>query len=520
MNALSTAVRLLLVCAFCATLVHAQNRPLPDAWPPPPSQTVLSPKLACTDLFSLTGYEFTVATATLIPANANVREYCRVTGQMLPEIRFEVNLPTSWNRRFYMFGDGGYAGSAVDAPSRAGARNDHVSRGFATAGSNSGHQASLEPGASFAQDRQKLLDYGFRALHVTAETARRLITVYYGAKPARSYFESCSNGGRQAMMLAQRFPDDFDGIVAGAPAMDFTGSMLRFTCTAQALAAAPIPYAKLSILSDRIQELCDARDGLKDGLIDDPRRCDFRPSRDLPKCAADADQPDCFTNAQIGALEKIYGDVVIGGKRWARGWPVGGEAADAKGRRGWKNWIIRDEGQTISAGFAESFFRYMGFPEKDPNYKLASFDFDKDPARLDWVRNAVDAVNPDLSRFQARGGRLIMWFGWADEALNAMNAVDYYESVLARMGPATPDFFRLFMAPGVFHCGGGVGPSSFDMLTPLIRWVERGAAPGSIPAERKIDGKVVRTRPLCPYPQAAQYKGAGSIDDAANFTCR
>lgn len=508
----------LVVLALVASIAWCQPS-LPEPLAPPAGAAALPPKLACTDLYSLSGYEFTVVTTTIVPAGADTREYCRVTGQVLPEIRFEVNLPTAWNRRFYMFGNGGYAGNTVDGPLRPGARNTQVSRGFATASSNTGHEASAEPGASFARDRQKLFDFGFRSLHVTAETAKRLIAAYYGVKPARSYFESCSNGGRQALMLAQRFPEDFDGIISGAPALEWTGTMIRFTCTAQALAAAPIPYAKLSVLADRIYDLCDAQDGLKDGLIDDPRRCDFKPSRDLPKCAEGRDASNCFTAAQIGALEKIYGDVVVDGKRVVRGWLVGGEAADAKGHRGWQNWIVRDEGQTISAGFAESFFRYMGLPEKDPNYKLANFNVEKDLARLDWIRNVVDATNPDLARLKSRGGKLLMWYGWADEALNAMGGIDYYESVLHRMGPSTGEFFRLFMVPGVFHCGGGVGTSSFDLFAPLMQWVEEGIAPDSVLASRRIDGKVVRTRPLCPYPQVARYKGNGSIDDAANFAC-
>ncbi len=492
---------------------------LPELLVPPAGEVTLAPKLACTDLYSLSGYEFTVATATVVPAGENTREYCRVTGQVLPEIRFEVNLPTTWNRRFYMAGNGGYAGNTVDGPLKPGARNTQVNRGFATAVSNAGHEASAEPWASFAMNRQKLLDYAFRSLHVTAVTAKRLIAAYYGVRPTRSYFESCSNGGRQALMLAQRFPEDFDGIISGAPVLAFTDMMIRFACTAQALAAAPIPAAKLSVLADRIYDLCDSKDGLKDGLIDDPRRCDFQPSRDLPKCAEGSDSANCFTAAQIGTLEKIYGDVVVDGKRVVRGWPVGGEAADAKGHRGWQNWIIRDEGQSISAAFAESFFRYMAFPEKDPNYKLANFDVAKDPARLEWIRNVVDATNPDLARLKSHGGKLLMWFGWSDEALNPLSAVDYYESVLNRMGPSTPEFFRFFMAPGVCHCGGGIGASSSDMFTPLMQWVEQGTAPDSVLASRRIDGKVVRTRPLCPYPQVARYRGNGSIDDAANFAC-
>jgi feruloyl esterase len=479
---------------------------------PPPGQSVAGPKLSCADLRSLTGYEFTVITAAMVQAGPNGPEYCRVTGQILPEIRFEVNLPGRWNRRFLMTGNGGFAGEDLDAPNRAGGRAGMMGSGFASAASNTGHDAKLEPGASFAQDRQKLLDYAFRSLHTTAETAKLIITAYYGAKPARSYFQACSTGGRQALMLAQRFPEDFDGIISNAPVLDFTGTMMRFTCTAQALAEAPIPSPKLALLSDRIYKLCDAKDGLEDGLIDDPRRCDFRPSRDLPKCPEGKDGPDCFTLAQIGALEKIYGPVMSNGKQIFPGWPVSGEV-------GWNPWIVRDGAPSTSAGMAESFLRYMAFPEKNAEYRISDFNVSKDPARMQWLHTVLDATDTDLSRFRGRGGKLLMTFGWADPALNAQMGVDYYESVVKRMGTATPGFFRLFMVPGMFHCGGGVGTSNFDTLTPLLNWVEKNEAPDRIAASKVVNGKVVRTRPLCPYPQTAKYQGSGSIDDVQSFTC-
>lgn len=484
---------------------------------PPAGETALKPKMDCADMRSLTGYEFTVATATLMPATADTPEYCRVTGLIPAEIRFEVNLPASWNRRFYMAGNGGYAGDNLDVPPRDGPRLSGIRMGFASAATDTGHDAATEPLASFAVNRQKLYDYAFRSLHTTAETAKRLITAYYGAKPTRSYFVGCSTGGRQALILAQRFPDDFDGIIAGAPVLNFTGTMVSYACRTQALSAAPIPTSKLPLLAERIYAQCDAKDGVQDGLIDDPRRCAFRPA-DLPKCPEGADSANCFTSGQIRSLEVIYGDVTAGGKRLFPGWPVGAEIAGPNGRTGWDNWIVRDGAPTVSVAFAESFFRFMAYPEKNPKLELAAFDLAKDPQRLAWIHNVLDATDPDLARFQKRG-KLLMYFGWADPALNAQMGVDYYESVLQRMGPTTGGFFRLFMVPGLFHCAGGVGPNRFDMLTALVAWVERGVAPDSIAAARIVDGKTVRTRPLCPYPQVAKYKGSGSIDEAANFTC-
>lgn len=479
------------------------------------------PLRGCPDLRAWTTYEFTVATARLHAASGDTPEYCRVTGQVLPEVRFEVSLPSYWNGRFYMTGNGGYAGEPLDSPQRARQRETAMRRGFAFAITDTGHDAAAEPLASFAVNRQKLLDYAFRSLHVTAVTAKKLIEAYYGAGPSRSYFEGCSTGGRQALILAQRFPDDFDGIIAGAPVLNFTGTMVQYAACVQALEANPVRYEKLKTLADRIYQVCDAADGLTDGLIDDPRRCDFQPVRDLPRCAGGADDAGCFTPGQIATLERIYGDLYSQGRRIFPGWPVGAEIAGPDGASGWSNWIVqRGGGKPIWAVFGETFFQYMAFSRPDPNYTLSKFDLDKDPARLDWIHSVLDATDTDLSRFRDRGGKLIMYFGWADPALNPRMGVEYYESVLEHMGGSTPAFFRLFMVPGMFHCGGGVGTSSFDMLGPLVDWVEKGAAPERIAASRVVQGKTVRTRPLCPYPQVARYSGSGSIDEAASFTCR
>ncbi|MBL8174417.1 MAG: tannase/feruloyl esterase family alpha/beta hydrolase [Bryobacterales bacterium] len=507
-----------MVLAFCLWLAvgSAQTGVLT----PPAGGALLAPRQACAALRALTTYEFTVEWAGEIAADGQTPSHCRVRGQILPEIRFEVNLPAQWNHRFLMTGNGGYAGEPLDAPQRAGGRSASLRRGFAVAAHNTGHDAAWEPLGSFAVNRQKLLDYAFRSLHVTAETAKRIIAAYYGQKPARSYFNGCSTGGRQALMLAQRFPEDFDGIVAGAPVLHFSGTMMGYACMAQAFAEAPIPYAKLATLADRVYAQCDEKDGLKDGLIDDPRRCGFTPSRDLPRCAEGADSNACFTAGQIRTLEKIYGDVTSNGKRIFPGWPVGAEIAGPNGRSGWDRWIVNeDNAKTISVAFGESFFAYLAYPEKNPNYKLTGFDFGKDPARLEWIHNVLDATDADLSGFRGRGGKLLMHFGWADPALNAQMGVDYYERVLAKMGADTQSFFRFFLVPGMFHCGGGVGTGNFDLLPHVIEWVEQGKAPDSIRAARIVEGKSVRTRPLCPYPQRAKYKGSGSIDDAANFFC-
>jgi feruloyl esterase len=502
---------------------RAQNGIQFRDWKPSFNNTpAIKPKLDCAALVSKTSYEFSIETAVLIPASGEAPEYCQITGLIAPEIRFEASLPGDWNGRFYMFGNGGYAGEPLGSPMRAGSRHSALKRGFAVAQTNTGHDAAIEPLGSFAVNRQKMLDYAWRAVHLTAETSKQLIRNYYGQAAARSYFDGCSTGGRQGLMSAQRFPDDFDGIVVGAPVLDFTGTTLMGAWNARALAAAPIPLEKMKLVAHRVYEKCDAVDGLKDGLIDDPRRCQFDPSKDLPVCSGQGDGQDCLTPAQIGALKAIYDGVQSHDKRIFWGQPLGAEI-DMPGpggqQTGWSGWIIAPGRQSIAAMFAETFYRYLAFPKTDPSYDLKSFDFESDPAKLQTIGGIVDAKNPDLSRFKAHGGKIVMYFGWADPALNPLMGIDYYEKVTARMGPATMDFFRLFMVPGMAHCRGGVGTDEFDAFTALVEWVENGIAPKQLMASQTRGGKVVRNRPLCPYPQVAKYNGTGNPDEAQSFTC-
>jgi pimeloyl-ACP methyl ester carboxylesterase len=484
-----------------------------------PAATAYQPRVKCAGLAALTGYEFSVYSASVVPASDSAPEHCRVGLLVQPDMNIEVNLPARWNGRLYMFGNGGFAGESFDTAGRAANRARGLKAGFATAATDTGHSAQREPGGTFAVNRQKFIDFGFRSLHVTAETAKRLIAAYYSDPLAKSYFDGCSTGGRQALMLAQRFPSDFDGIIAGAPGLDYTGGQLARVYWKQGLAANPFPAAKLNLLASRVYEQCDARDGLKDGVIDSPQRCDFRPARDLPRCEGASDRPDCFTANQIAALERLYGDVTRQGKRYYPGWPIGSESA----------WIGQHidgpNGQSAWNGYATGFIRFIlgpGTPLAALNDAdaIPKFDFEKDYDHLAFARQVLDATNPDLTAFREHGGKLLMYFGWADPQLNPRMGLEYYEDVTAKMGPSTPEFARLFMAPGMFHCGGGVGTSTFDTATPLVRWVEEGTAPASIPAARIANGQTVRTRPLCPWPEVAQYSGSGSIDDAANFSCQ
>jgi feruloyl esterase len=361
-------------------------------------------------------------------------------------------------------------------------------------------------------------------VHLTAVTAKNLATRYYDRTVTFAYWDGCSTGGRQALMEAQRFPADFDGIVAGAPVLNFVDTLVAGLWHSRALAAAPITPDKLAIVADAVYAKCDAVDGLVDGIIDDPRRCEFEPTRDLPLCAAGYEGATCVTAAQAAALGKIYGGVVSNGKPYFPGQPIGAEKVGlpslgpAQPVSGWDRWLVAPAGtKPLALAFPESFMRSIVFGK--PDYDWKAFDFDRDVARLADARALLNATDPDLGNFRSRGGKLLMYFGWADTALTPFMAVDYYEKALATNGPDTKDFFRLFMVPGMFHCRGGVGADRFDAMTAVIDWVERGVAPAHLTATRMEDGAVVRTRPLCPYPQVARYTGAGNIDAAASFAC-
>jgi hypothetical protein len=485
------------------------------------------PRMACAGMAEMSTPSTAIIAAVVVAAADGVPEHCRITGVIAPAIRFEVNLPTAWNRRFYMHGNGGFAGETPETGARPRYRAAALRNGFVTASTNTGHDAATEPVASFAVNAQKRIDYAFRAVHLTATEGKRIAAAYYGHPPAYAYWDGCSTGGRQGLISAQRFPADFDGIVAGAPVLAFVNTVTQSLWNGLVLTDTPVPIEKMKLVAEAVYARCDAKDGLKDGLIDDPRNCDFDPARHVAQCAAGQDAPTCLTAAQSAAIKKIYSGVTSNGRPAHFGYPVGAEVTGASftgsgaPENGWDQWLIVKPGEKSRQHlYGESFVKYFAFPKADPNYDVRTFDFDKDLPRLNEARRLLDATDPDLSAFRSRHGKLLMYFGWADTALPPLMGIDYYEKALAKNGAGTPDFFRLFMVPGMFHCRGGVGTDRFDPLTALINWVENGAAPLTLTASRVEQGKVVRTRPLCPYPQVARHSGSGSIDEAANFACR
>lgn len=480
----------------------------------------------------------TVAAGTFAPAQGggapfkDLPAFCRVAGTIKPssdsDIKFEVWMPaTGWNGKFHGIGNGGFAGS-ISYPGLAGA----LARNYATASTDTGHMGN---DASWALGHpEKIVDYGHRAIHEMTVAAKAIIKAFYGDGPKKSYFASCSNGGRQALMEVQRYPNDYDGLIAGAPANYFTHILTGFAWNMLQTQADPanyIPSSKLKAIEAAALASCDARDGVKDDVLDDPTKCAFDPAVLLCK---GAESDACLTEKQIASLKKIYaGPRNAKGQLLIPGFVPGGET----GPGGWTGWITGTGPQSgLQFFFSTQAFKNMVY--NNPAWDFKTFDLEKDSKLADEkLAHALNAINPDLKAFKARGGKLILYHGWNDAALPPVNTINYYESVRTKMGARESDaFMRLFMAPGVQHCAGGPGPNNFgqmvtaaqsdalhDMTVALERWVEEGVAPAQVIAVKRQSGDpkspVTRSRPLCPYPQVARYKGSGSTDDAANFSC-
>jgi hypothetical protein len=518
---------LLMLGLLCASAVPAAAQPFANASTSTAKYSVTdtTPQKACEALASFKSEDLVSIAPRVVEATADVPRHCRVVGMIAPEVAFEVNLPERWNRRFYMTGNGGLAGDPVDAPNnpdRAGA----LTNGFVMARTNTGHDARKEPSGSFVlSNPQKAIDYAYRAVHVTADIAKKIAADYYSRPVSFSYWNSCSNGGRQGLLEVQRYPEDFDGVVANAPWVDQTGFTIGAMWNQRAITEAPVAISKMNVLAQSAMAKCDEVDGLKDGLIDDPRACRFDAARDVPACQAGQDDASCLTAAEAATVNRIYGGVVSNGKPFFPGFMVGSEAfttgPDGTSRSGWAGAILPAQPDAKPADFnlAEGVMRYLALDPPQPQYDFRTFDFDKDPPLLERWGKLANPKDADLSAFRKRGGKLIMTYGWADQILQPMMGVNYYESIVAKHGADTADFTRLFMVPGMAHCAGGVGPDRNDAVTAVIDWVETKAAPDTLIATKVVSGQPVRSRPLCPYPQVARYKGQGSIDDAASFSC-
>ena len=505
------------------------------AWPVAAQQT-------CESLTGLKLPHTSISTAGSVAATAAIPAHCAVQATARPtsdsEIKFELWLPVSgWNGKYEQVGNGGWAGTVP-----VGSLAEPLRRGFATAGTDNGHSGGTAEWA--IGHPEKLADFGYRAVHETRVQSLAIVQAFYGKDTAHNYFVGCSDGGREALMEAQRFADDFDGIIAGAPANYWTHLVTEGLWYERAQMDDPagtIPPTKLPAIQKAALEQCDALDGVKDGLIEDPRACHFDPGAIACK---GADSAECLTAPQLAALRKIY----AGPKNPRTGEQIfPGPSPGVEGVAGtWGAWIVPGpQGIPAGFGFANSFYLQALYENLKTDFH--ALNFDADVAYADQkAAPLLNATSPDLRSFRSRGGKLIQYHGWGDAAIAPQNSIDYYEMVRAFMaqypngrgGGQSPvdDFYRLFMVPGMGHCNGGIGPNVFgngatvagaksdperDLVTALDLWVEKGVAPDHFIGTGKVvaDPAQVLTRPLCAYPKVARYKGSGDVNDAASFSC-
>ncbi|WP_348262123.1 tannase/feruloyl esterase family alpha/beta hydrolase [Telmatobacter sp. DSM 110680] len=519
-----------------------------------PAQTAVeSPSDHCARLAKFTLPNATITSATAVAAGAfdgprqaftgadmsalykMLPAFCRVVMKATPtadsNIGIEVWLPLSgWNGKLQGLGNGGFAGIIDDVALAA-----SVAQGYASTATDAGHTGSPIDATWAMGHPEKVTDFGHRGIHEMTRVAKTIVQQFYGDAPKRSYFTGCSDGGREALMEAQRYPDDYDGILAGAPANNWTGLLSNAVVDLQALTATAdsfIPPAKIPVISSAVLAACDKLDGVEDGILNDPRQCHFDPAS--IECKAGDDPAKCLTEPQVSALKTIYTGIKdSAGRTIFPGYLPGAE----DGTGGWGLWITGPApAKSAQALFGIGYYTNMVYEKADWSYKTFSLDSGIQAAK-EKTATALDAVNPDLTAFRAHGGKLILYHGWNDPAISAMNTINYYGDVIAKLGRDNADSFtRLYMVPGLQHCGGGPGTGSFGAFTnwpakdaqhnlhvALEDWVEKGTAPSTIIASKTVDdkplGAVTMTRPLCPYPQAARYKGSGDTKSADNFMC-
>ena len=498
-----------LVCtSLLGAILYAQHPPQK------PSET------SCENLSTLQLTNATVTSAKVVPAGSftppgggraisGLPAFCRVELTIAPskdsDIKTETWLPmTGWNGKFEEVGNGAWGGSIQYA-----ALADGLKSGYAIASTDTGHTGT---DASFAVGHpEKLLDFAYRSIHLTAVEGKAVLSALYRVAPTFSYFDGCSGGGRQAFSEVQRYPTDFDGVIAGAPGYDRTNQSFQLVAIAQAThkdKASWIPPEKYPAIHKAALYACDALDGVADGLISDPMRCKFDPS--IIQCTG-ADGPNCLTLAQVEAARKIYAGVndPTTGKQLFPGQEPGSEMR-------WGG----TSGSPRPLGMSDDLFKFVVFG--DPSWDYMSLDLAKDLERARKVdKGLLSPASADIQPFIQRGGKLLMYHGWGDQNISPRSSVNYYDRLVTSLGSdKVQESVRLYMVPGMGHCTGGEGPDQFDRLTPMEKWREHATAPTTIIASKITDGKTVRTRPLCPYPQVGRYAGAGNIDDAKNFACQ
>jgi hypothetical protein len=472
--------------------------------------------------------EASIADATVVAANETQPEYCLVTVQVSDStLRFEMRLPMAgWNNKLVFLGGGGFRG-AMFPPDRpffsASIRSDR----YAAMATNGGYDYPQRDAgyfqANFAYDPVKLADFTYLSEHRSLPFGKELIRKFYGSVPSRSYFEGCSSGGHDAMMLSQRYPNDFDGIIARAPAGNFIGLHMQFNRIAKAVRnpAGTLDPAKQTLLANAVLEACDKLDGVTDGIISKPAACTFDPS--ALRCPGGTDTGDaCLSDTQIATVKTVTSQIVTTDGAWSHpGYNFGAENT----AKGWGEYIWPSAsflgGDSLQGAFSDGFVR--SFVTRNPDLDPSTWDPNQWRASLSLVGSMYQAFNPDLSALKAHGAKMIMWNGTTDTAVSPRDTARYYDLVVQKMGQAETDqFLELFLAPGVGHCAGGVGPDQIDLLKALSAWVENGTPPSRqelLLTKMDASRKVTMTRPMCKHPAYPRYKGSGDVNDAANFAC-
>ncbi|WP_122499921.1 tannase/feruloyl esterase family alpha/beta hydrolase [Pseudomonas viridiflava] len=503
---------------------------------------VVTPVTACAALTQTDLSDIGGSGSRVVSASESSRDgvaVCAVEGLLAPQIGFKLELPTTtWAQRYLQVGCGGFCGHSDSRPGVADSCKPLKTGAFAVASTDMGHKTI---DTTFGDDPQKRADFAHRGVHLTALASKKLIQTFYGRKAEYAYFTGCSDGGREALIEAQRYPEDFNGIIAGAAALNFQVQKVLFHGWVARANTGPdgkpiILASRLPILHKALLAQCDVLDGQIDGLISDPRLCRFDPS--VVQCKVSADNAKCLTAPEVEAARRIYDgpkDPASGERLIVGGPQPGSELA-------WAGLFVpvSADQPIVSQQIAEQSIRSLVFETNPPeDFKLADLRFDKSTfERLRPLHALYDATNPDLAPFASRGGKLILWHGWADPQVSPLNTLAYHEAVEAHMGKArTESFTRLYMLPGVYHCGRGEGPSEVDLLTPIMAWVEKGQAPGAIVARQyqpKPVDKVVaaslpafmtredisnrgRTRKVFPYPYMAEYDHKGYSKRANSY---
>jgi feruloyl esterase len=480
----------------------------------------------CASLSSVAipGAKITEAVAVAAPSMGVVKvAHCRVSGVIDTETHFTALLPDRWNERFFSGGGSGFGGSVENQAQAA------ANTGYATIGTDTGHQGSPIEASWALNNKERVTSFGYQAIHRMTEVGKAVTKAYYRADPKYSYFYGCSNGGREALMEAQRFAADYDGVVACAPWLDITNIAAEYIKNSQAafpnpktLTESTISPENLKLVETKVLDACDAEDGVKDGIIGDPRECKFKIA-DLAPCIDDKPAATCVTKAQRTALDKVFSPTMSRTAAIYPAQPFGAES-DSFGLRLWaigaNPQLLGPMGNgppSLQFAYGTEFFKYLVFGKEDwdySKYMLATWAADTHA-----LAGILNADNPDLTAFKARKGKLILAHGWADPAVNPLSTIAYYDKLQSR-DAGVRDYVRLFMMPGVLHCAGGPGPDTVDWFAPIADWVEHDHAPDSVVAKKVAsDGSSLNTRPLCAYPGHATYNWSGSSTDLASYSC-